>query len=199
MLNQGLDTTNLCFCNSGVMVRRSKSKNMMLQQFTWQQFLVAVLILSLVWYTGVILIFYRRELKALLGGNRRQQEKEPLPHRWQKEVEILEEENSDEMIGRSKMPEGMENVGVGGFGFVNDNAKEAQVGLVPDVLQEIKKVFRNIAERDGNKKDFFRLMETVRGNYPQISSHPSIGHINGFISENVPFHLSPDELENLWN
>ena len=32
----------------------------MLQQFTWQQFLVATLVLTLIWYLAVILIFYRK-------------------------------------------------------------------------------------------------------------------------------------------
>lgn len=171
----------------------------MLQQFTWQQFLVAALILSLLWYAGVILIFYRRELSALLGGKPKERHKEPLPHRWQKEVETIEDNESDELMGRSKMPEGMESVGMDGFGFVSDSNREQQIGLVPDVLQEIKGVFRIIAESDGSKKDFFRLMEAVSKNYPQISSHPSIGQINGFISENAPFNLSPEELENLWD
>ena len=173
----------------------------MLQQFTWQQFLVATLVLTLIWYLAVILIFYRKELIAFLSGKKLIiQGNEPLPHRWEKGVETLGEENEEELMGKSKMPEGMDNVGMSGFGFVSgEDAIEQQVGLVPDVLEEIREVFAILAKEDGNKKDFINLMEMVRDKYPKIASHPNIGRINEFISEHASFHLSKDELENLWD
>jgi hypothetical protein len=172
----------------------------MLQQFTWQDFLIAALVFTLVWYGGVILVFYRKELKAFLNRKPGKAPQEPLPHRWENEVEEVRDEGPEDLMGRSKMPEGMESVSMGGFGFVsNEEAREQQVGLVPDVLEEIKGIFKRIAEKDGNKQDFFKLMEAVRDDYPQISSNPNIGSINGFVSENAPFHLSKEELENLWD
>lgn len=173
----------------------------MLQQFTWQQFLVATLVLTLIWYAGVILIFYRKELIAfLIGKKTTTQSSEPLPHRWEKGVETLGEENEEELMGKPKMPEGMDNVGMSGFSFAQDeDAKEQQIGLVPDVLEELKRIFSILAKEDGNKKDFINLMEMVRHKYPKIASHPNIWHINEFISQHASFHLSKDELENLWD
>ena len=177
----------------------------MLQQFTWQTFLVATAVLTMLWYLGVILLFYRRELLRLLGKSKAGPVNEfktsgPLPHRWESGVERLNEEAEDGLIGSTKLPEGMDMVGTEDFGFApGADEKEQQIGLVPDVLQEIREVFSFLASEDGSKKDFFNLMETVRDKYPKIGSNPNIGRINDFIIANAPFHLSKEELENLWD
>lgn len=175
----------------------------MLQQFTWQQFLVAAMVFSLVWYAAVFLLFYRKEIRAFF--NRDQPEKavkgpdDRLPHRWENEIEELSPED-DELIGKTKLPEGMSSVSMAGVNFIpDDQAKQQQIGLVPDVLEEIKVIFGTLEKEDGSKRDFFNLMEMVREKYPKIGSHPSIPRINGFIAENAPFHLSAEELENLWD
>ncbi|MFA6275795.1 MAG: hypothetical protein WC622_03550 [Pedobacter sp.] len=173
----------------------------MLQQFTWQQFLIASMVLSLIWYAGVILFYYRTEFLSFLGRTENSKS-EPLPHRWETGVEVLENGNlqEDELIGKAKLPEGVASVAIGSFGFVQtEDERETQVGLVPDVLQEIKEIFGIIEKEDGSKKDFFNLMEMVREKFPKIGSNPNITRINQFISEHAPFHLSADELENLWD
>lgn len=157
----------------------------------------------MLWYVGVILLFYRNELNAFLGGKPNGLGSEALPHRWDKGVDtVLEEEvlEDEELMGRSKMPEGMEVVETAGISFAsNSTDKVQQIGLVADVLQELKEVFAVIARQDGNKSDFFGLMEMVRQAFPAIGSHPNIGQINAFITAHAPFHLSPEELENLWD
>jgi hypothetical protein len=174
----------------------------MLQQFTWQQFLVASMVLSLIWYAGIILFFYRTEVFGFFSRAGSERSLEPLPHRWERGVEVLENENLpvNELMGKSKLPEGMSTVAMGSFGFVQtDGEREEQIGLVPDVLQEIKEIFGIIEKEDGSKRDFFNLMEMVREKFPQIGSNPNIPRINQFISEHAPFHLSAEELENLWD
>ncbi len=173
----------------------------MLQQFTWQQFLVAAMVLSLIWYAGVILLYYRTEFLGFLGRTENIRP-EPLPHRWETGVEVLEDEipKENELMGKPKLPEGMSSIGMGSFGFVQtEDERETKVGLVPDVLQEIKEIFGIIEKEDGSKKDFFDLMEMVRQKFPKIGSNPNIVRINQFITEHAPFHLSADELENLWD
>lgn len=160
------------------------------------------MVLSLIWYAGVILLFYRTELLGFFGKVGNEDRKERLPHRWETEVEDLENENlpPDELMGKSKLPQGMSSVGMASFGFVQtDVEREEQIGLVPDVLQEIKEIFGIIEKEDGSKKDFLSLMEMVREKFPQIGSNPNISRINQFISEHAPFHLSAEELENLWD
>ncbi|MES2418313.1 MAG: hypothetical protein V4541_09000 [Bacteroidota bacterium] len=174
----------------------------MLSQFTWQEFLIATLVLTLVWYAGIILLFYRKEVNNFLSG-KLDQKADPLTHRWKNKVEPLEQQSEDvseDLLGKPKVPEGMCTVSMGKFGFAKDDiAKAQQIGLVPDVLQELKILFALLEKEDGNKKDFFNLMEVVREKYKQVGSNPNIGRINEFIIVHAPFHLTAEELENLWD
>jgi hypothetical protein len=184
----------------GVMERRVKCKEIMLQQFTWQQFLIAALVFTLIWYAGVILLFYRKELNAFLRGKRKnEQVKEPLPHRWEQDTTQLQgdESTEDDLMGESRMPEGVGRMSMSDFGF-SDEGKEQQIGLVPDVLEEIKEVFSILAREDGSKKDFFGLIKLVKEKYPKITANPNIGYINEFIADHAPFRLSVEELEDMW-
>jgi hypothetical protein len=187
------------------MEQEEAKANRMAQQFTWQQFLIAALVFSFIWYTGVILIFYRKELKAFLGRKEKNETgRKPLPHRWEKGVDKLENKEDEPLLGKTKMPEGISIVSTADFSFVSEASKgvpgdkNEQIGLVPDVLEDIKKVFLLLVKEDGNKKDFFKLMAEINKSYPKIASNPNIGRINEFISEHAPFHLSKEELENIW-
>jgi len=40
----------------------------MLQQFSWGRFLIAVVVLNLVWYVFVGLVFYRAEVLTFFGN-----------------------------------------------------------------------------------------------------------------------------------
>jgi len=178
----------------------------MLQEFTWQHFLVAASVLTLIWYFGVVLTCYRREFLKLLGHQTPKpantfRETEPLPHRWEKGVEEMTVEVENELMGKAKLPEGMMLVGSTDFGFAgnSEQQREQQLGLVPDILQDIRALFRTLAERDSNKKDFLALFGNMKDGYPRMASHPNIGQINEFITDHAPFHLSPEELENLWD
>lgn len=180
----------------------------MIQQMTWQTFLVATLVLTIIWYVAIVLLFYRRELFQVLGRGQlehsnRFKASAPLPHRWEKGVDELSVgADSDEMelMGKSKLPEGMMMVDSGGFGFAGgEDGREQQVGLVPDVLAEIRSLFAELSRNDLGKRDFLEMMASVRETFPKIASNPNIGRINEFISEHAPFHLSAEELENLWD
>lgn len=171
----------------------------MLQQFTWPQFLLAAFVLSLVWYFGVILLFYRKELKKILRG-RIKEKPEPLPHRWDKDTEQVEDADEEALMGVPQLPQGVSNISMSEFGFaISEDEKEEQIGLVPDVLEEIKSVFSILAKEDGNKKDFFSLMKLVSGKYPMLRSNPNIGRINEYVADHAPFHLSAQELEDIWD
>ncbi|WP_316805334.1 hypothetical protein [Pedobacter nototheniae] len=172
----------------------------MLAQFTWQEFWLAMLLLTLLWYPGIILLYYRKELNSFFskGSN----PKEPLPHRWSDRVEEPNQkpEEHDGLLGASKPAVGTSTVSMGQISFGQDeNAKSEQLGLIPDVLQELKEIFSILEKEDGNKQDFFNMMEMVRAKYGQIGSNPRIVQINQFIAEHAPFHLSKEELENLWD
>lgn len=174
----------------------------MLENFSWQQFLVAASVFTLTWYLVVVLLFYRKVFFGLLFSGRGGGFSEVLPHRWDNGVEdldasVLEQES---LMGASKLPDGMSHTTTDAFGFAGDPAdsKIEQIGLVPDVLQELKAVFSELSERDGSKREFLEMMGRVRELFPGLGSSPSIARINRFISEHAPFHLSAEELEDLW-
>lgn len=179
----------------------------MLQQFTWGQFLLASFVLSFLWYCFVILVFYRNEVLGLFGNGG---SAERLPHRWEKGVESLEHSADagldgdslgapDSLMGRSAMPDGMAVVGMGQLSFSgNSDGRYEQVGMVADVIQELKLIFGRLESDAGSKVDFLRMLEKVKGDYGKIGAHPNVGPINQFIVSHVPFHLSVEELENLW-
>ena len=176
----------------------------MLHQFTWQHFLVASLILTLIWYAGVILIFYRKELEGLLKTSGKEQVPSgPLSHHWDEDVDTFPQYPSgsigERLMGEFKFPEGISTVSSEDFGFSDSlDYKIDQVGLVPDILEEIKNVFNTLSQQDGTKLDFFNQMQIVKDNYPKIGEHPNLTQINDFISGHAPFYLSKEELENLW-
>jgi hypothetical protein len=178
----------------------------MLQHFTWQQFLVAALILSLIWYMVVIPLFYRNEFNDLLSGKRKQAGPSgPLPHVWDDEFEdeLFGEES---LMGKTRLPEGATRVSMEQFSFaplttttaVEDDNKETRLGIVPDVLEELKRIF-HIMERDkAGKEDFISLFSLVSAKYPKIRNTPNQQAINDYIRENLPFEISDEELDSLW-
>ena len=173
----------------------------MLQSFTWQQFLVAALVLSLIWYGGVLLACYRSSSKR--GGFAKRKDPntlEPLQHYWDNEQDFEELPQEGDLLGKSKLPDGVSNVSMGGFGFVqSENEKEEKLGLVPDVVEELKRIFNILAKEDGNKSDFFSLLQLVKVKYSRIGSSPWVTDLNKYIQDNAPFHLTKEELENLWD
>lgn len=171
----------------------------MLQQFTWQQFLVATLVLTIVWYVGVILIYYPKELKAILGGKPKPDgADQPLDHKWDKNVDVLSSDDEPELMGKSKLPDGMSKVSIDEVSFVSDDEKQDRLGLISDVLEEIKVIFGILAKEDGNKQDFLNLIAAVRENYPGITSDPNLHRINDFIIDHASFHITIKELEDIW-
>jgi hypothetical protein len=108
-----------------------------------------------------------------------------------------------DLMGKPKLPEGMSALAASQVSFVGAGGTAAdkvmQVGLVADVVQEIKEVFALLAKEDGSKSGFFLLAEGIRDSYPGIGSFPSLSKINAFIREHAPFHISDEELENLWD
>lgn len=169
----------------------------MLEQFTWAQFLLAAAVLTPVWYCSIILLFYNKELKSFLNGKPVQSKAtEPLPHHWDQQVDQFEQEAEDYLMGKSKMPEGVSVLSAEEIGFADP--KPQQLGLVADVLEEIKTIFGILVKEDGNKHDFLNLMQSVRESYPKIAAHPNLNQINDFIISNASFHITREELEILW-
>jgi len=172
---------------------------MILKSFTWQHFIVATLVLGIIWYVGIWLWYRRKGKKPIDTEN----SSTPLPHRWQKQVDELSPQ--DDLIGQPTLEPGVQIVEAADFSFADKSDttgladKSHQLGLVPDVLGEIKSICAILEQKDGNKEDFFAMFEMVKVKYPKIIGYPTTSELNQFIREHVPFHLSDEELEGLWN
>jgi len=182
-----------------------KQSIMIFKSFTWQQFLVAALVLASVWYLIVLPLLYRKQLKEWLDHKRRKPTIEPLRREWDEELEDeprLEQE--DDLIGKSKLPEGMSRLDMNMFGFAPDaldevDSRELQQSLVPDVIEELKSIFRILDKEQGTKEDFLSLVALVKAKYRAIRDTPNERALNEYIRENALFPISDDELTNLWN
>jgi hypothetical protein len=172
----------------------------MLQQFSWQSFLIAALILSLIWYAGVLTLFYKKEITGFTSLTK-PEPAQPLSHHWETKVDRLAPDLlQPDLMGKSRSAEGVQNVRVGDFGFAGDeDNRYAQIGLVADVLEDLKDLFRKLASQQGSKQDFFILIGALNLKYPGIGSHPGIDNINSFILQQASFTLSADELDYLWD
>ncbi|WP_419699064.1 hypothetical protein [Mucilaginibacter sp. NFX135] len=192
----------------------------MLKHFTWQQFLIAALVLSIIWYLALILVFYRKKIQDYLkGGYPKSTPPEPLIHDWDEEFEDDPLSNEDDLIGKPVLPEGMTRVSMAQFGFAprvspvtgeedreadfkrenTNDERERQQSLVPDVLEELKSIFHVLETGEGTKQDFISLFGLVSAKYPHIKGTASQHALNAYIRDNVLFPISDEELGNLWN
>jgi len=184
---------------------QEKLKNM-LQQFSWQQFGCAVLILCLVWYGLVFSILYWDAMVRFFRGETGSLDSpEPLPHSW-----VNDYEPEDSLLGKPNDPVGESLVNSDEFSFQDkDDAFEYEeetedkegerLGIVPDVLEEIKSIFSVLQSENGTKEDFFSLFKLVSSRFPQIRASDHLNYINEFIAEHAPFELSKEELMSLWD
>lgn len=176
---------------------------MVFKTFTWQQFLIAAVILSGIWYLVVLPLLYRRKLKEWLGEKGKKPDLRPAHRDWDEELDDLPEEEDNDLLGKPKMPEGITRVGMNMFGFApdlaDDESRERQQGLVPDALEELKSIFHILEREQGTKEDFISLFGLIKSKYAAIRDTPSERALNDYIRENALFPISDEELANLWN
>ena len=164
--------------------------------------------LNLVWYGFVLLVFYRKEVLAFLGSGEKGLAFNQAPNTTGNNIsqsENLLASSANEvadvsLMGGSKLPEGVEVLSSSQVSFSGRDSvdKYEQVGLVADVVQELKIIFSELEKTAGDKRDFFRLLGRVKEEYGPLSGHPSLSAINQFITERAGFHLNRDEMDILW-
>jgi hypothetical protein len=175
---------------------------MLFYSLTWQQFLVAALILSSIWYLLFMPLLYRRQLKDWISRTKANQQHDLTPNLWKKDWqgELADEEQN--LIGKSQMPEGISRVSMEHFSFNNDTEsdlnRERQQALIPDLMEELKNILNVVNEEQGNKNDFIALFDIVRSKYGGISGSASEKTLNEFIQSRLPFPISNEELTRLW-
>jgi len=149
----------------------------------WRTFLAVALILTLAWYTMIVPLLCRKKPTVKQSIN------EP-----EDEFEVFND--ADDMLGKMSMPEGVSEVYAHELSFTG---REAQQGLVPDALEELKRIFHILETENGAKSDFIGLFRLVSSKYRRLAGTPSQRALNEYIRENAIFPISDQELEQLWN
>jgi hypothetical protein len=155
-------------------------------QFTWQQFLIAALVLTVAWYVTIGLLYFRKELSGL-------RKPEKLKKDWEEELE--DDSSQDDLMGGARAIPGMETVEMSEISFM---PKEQQLGVIPDILEEFKSILYILERDNGGKAEFISLFGLVSAKYPQIKGSPNQDALNDYIRENLPFKITEEELEELW-
>jgi cytoskeletal protein RodZ len=88
------------------MVQAGKTSKHMLQQFSWTSFLISYAVLSAIWYIGLLLTVYRKAAMAFFSVSistaKTVSPAAPEPSENQTDAA------PQEIMGKSKMPEGLE-------------------------------------------------------------------------------------------
>ena len=173
----------------------------MLHQFTWQHFLIAALIFSLIWYLAVFIYCHRRNSGSFL--KRRQPQK--LTREWETDFDD-DSETDDDLIGRPVLPEGVSEVSMHMLGFApkvdenraSEDERYIQLGVLPDVLEELKRIFNILERENGTKEHFISLFALIKSKHPGLANTANSKSLNQYLSENLPFELSDEDLNKLW-
>jgi hypothetical protein len=172
--------------------------------FTWQQFGMAAIGFILIWYAIVLLLYFRKEIKAFLsrppgGKTDRLIPKEDtgvLQHVWERDGFM-----DDDLVGDAAEPEGVSTHSWNSFGFTGKTKQKTEdelLGLIPDALEEIKTALHTVETSGGGKAEFISLFKLVSAKYGRLKNSPHLGAINEWILDNTPFELTEDELWQLW-
>ncbi|NQX38444.1 hypothetical protein SAMN05421820_101465 [Pedobacter steynii] len=177
--------------------------DLMLEQFTWFDFFACVLPLLLGWYLWLFLMYRVSGGKSFPGLSTAGSAVLGLGQDLSggPGAGFGSTGNGPDLMGKSKMPEGVSRVVASDVVFAGDVSVDdlSSSVLMGDVIAELKEVFAILAREDGSKVDFFRLVGAVKESYPGLGSHPGLAMLNAFVSGNVPFLLTLAELESLWD
>ncbi|NVM62163.1 hypothetical protein FHW88_000439 [Mucilaginibacter sp. SG538B] len=176
---------------------------MVFKSLSWQEFLITASVLSSLWHLAVLPLLYRKQLKDWLGKKDDKPDLRPVSREWDEELVDEPEDGENELMGKSKMQEGVSRVSMNMFGFAPDveveESHERQQSLVPDVIEELKSIFHIIEKEQGTKEDFFSLFGLLKAKYASLRDTPSQRALNEYIRENALFPISDEELTQLWN
>ncbi|SOD13894.1 hypothetical protein [Pedobacter xixiisoli] len=155
---------------------------MLFQNFSWQDFLLVAVLLSVLWY-GLVWLFFFRKKPVVVGDANRYDEEERSA--------LVEEE----LLGKPVLAEGEKVVSSNDFGFSEPDQVE-QLGVVADVQEQIKVSCRELESNLAKKEEFLSVLAGVLASYP-VSLAARLP-LEDFIREQLPFFISEEELDGLW-
>lgn len=170
----------------------------MLEQFTWQQFMICITGTSAVYYAALGLLYYRHELNALFSGNRR---------RSVSESEYQHEIDDDALLGNSTEEEYFTSSSMEDIHFPSDELttdhQELLLGRIPDLLEELNTLISITAETDESKEEFLSLFQHTIFKYNATSGSIFRDEINTQVLESsagkFSFSLTGEDLNKCWD
>lgn len=178
----------------------------MLEQFSWLDFFLVFGPLTAAWYVWLLMVYSGderggspRTLKELLGAGVSGDVGADDGLGFGGNASAPGLDSGESLMGKSKMPEGMERMSSADIAFADAGEAVEENGLIADVLAELKELFAGLAREDGSKLDFFRLIAGLKENYPGIGSHTGIAVVNAYVVDHAPFLISLSELDSLWD
>lgn len=176
----------------------------MLHQFTWEQFAIAAVIFLLIWYLGVF-IYCRRKRSGNFSDFIGASHPEKLRQEWEADLDD-DSETDDDLIGRQALPEGVSEVSMHMLGFApkvdekraSEDERYQQLEVIPDVLEELKRIFNIIERENGSKEDFISLFTLTKAKHPQLAYSANLEALNQYLAENLPFELTEEDYKILW-
>jgi hypothetical protein len=175
-------------------------------QLTWQQFLITALVLAAIWYAAVGILYFRDEAAGLFSGKRAVKTYASL----KPDLEQAAEAEPGSLLGRSREPEGVSILAMSQFGFTGagrgvengesaeKDMREARLGLIPDLMEELKTIFYMLERESGTREDFVELFRPLAARFGSVITNPNYAAVNAYILDQVPFELSTAELEGMW-
>jgi hypothetical protein len=182
----------------------------MLRGCSWQAFLIAAAVFTLVWVGIMLVVYFRKDLWVFFSGGRlpgpEGEARVPLPHAWQDDVDPV----ADNLMGKASLPDGVSVVEQGGFSFkagvpgtdaedraadpygvdddddaslqANSDAAEILQSDVFDLMEELKSL---LGDQLLSRDDFIaRVNERVRS-YSGLLKSPLLDSVYELIAEQV--------------
>lgn len=166
---------------------------MLLLKFIGSHYLLFAALALAVWYGGVLFTFYRNEAKKLY------EQKFPKP--VAPSPTVLADDEDFDLMGAPAEEYGVSTVLAHEVRFMPRKtmiSEEEMQGLIPDVLEEIKKVIHTVEAEEGDKDDFISLFKLITVKYPRLAESRHLTAVNDWLREHCPFPLEEAELSDMW-
>ncbi|MDR2275364.1 MAG: hypothetical protein LBF27_30935 [Sphingobacterium sp.] len=160
----------------------------MLQQFTWLQFSIAVAIITVLWYITILLLFFKEEIKNLMGFGSVKKTAPPPTERTPEPPALM---------GASKLPEGVTETYELEFGPRTDD-KVHRLGAISDFLEETKDIFEIVQNEGGGKEELLEMLKELLKHYPNVKESRHRRALVDHLKEHSPLNLSSTEIEELF-
>jgi len=182
----------------------------MFEIFSWNEYLIGLLIAAAGYYLFVALIFYRKEVlnPSILGKKQTYQPEKPIKP-FNKQPDLLGKaqpdvfptskhislENPEQLVIAETKPKPSDP---------DTTANDALLlGSVADLLQELKTLIQVIAESNPDKEQTIIMIQSLLSRYSHLSETKFRSPVNLYLIDLLKEDLSMDmtfnEIDQLWN